>query len=93
MKTKIKIHKLKDLLITSDSINREGQYCATCCKNQPFNNWNCRICDSHSLAGDPFDDDIENFDEEFESLQETVLELVCKTKRGNYIYRYKDLFS
>lgn len=83
----ILIHKLKDFLITNEPISREGQYCVTCCKEQPFNSWNCRMCDSHSLAGDPFDD-IENFDEEFQSLQETVLELKCRTKRGNYIYKY-----
>jgi len=87
MRTKVKIHKLKQYLITSHPIDRTGQYCGTCLKEQPFNNWNCRICDSHSLAGDPFDD-IENFDKEFESLQETVLDLVCITKRGYYLYSY-----
>jgi len=91
MRTKVKIHKLKQYLITSNPIDRTGQYCATCLKEQPFNNWNCRICDSHSLAGDPFDNELENFDKEFESLQETVLDLVCITKRGNYLYSYSPI--
>lgn len=88
---KIYIHKWKEYLITSKPIEKTGQYCGICCKPQPFKNWNCRICDSHSLAGDPFDDELENFDEEFESLQETVLELKCITRRGNYIYSYSPI--
>lgn len=73
MRTKVKIHKLKQYLITSHPIDRTGQYCATCLKEQPFDN------------------ELENFDKEFESLQETVLDLVCITKRGYYLYSYSPI--
>jgi len=86
MRTRVIIHKLKDHLISTIFLDREGQLCPTCDINQPFNNWLCRICGSNSYAGDWADDTLDNFDQEFESLQEPTLKLVCKTKRGNYLF-------